>query len=69
MPICEGRRSVRLRKAVRGAVVTGNLFAVEHAVHVEEGATATVAATGIEAAPVESVSGSKVIGVLGRMSV
>ncbi len=49
--------------------MTGNLFAVEHAVHVEEGATATVAATGIEAAPVESVSGSKVIGVLGRMSV
>jgi len=61
----KGAESVRLRKAVRGAVVTGNLFAVEHAVHVEEGATATVAANGIEAAPVESVSGSKVIGVLG----
>jgi len=61
----KGANSVRLGKAVRGAVVTGNLFAAENAVHVEEGATATVEANGVETPPAEPIAGSKVISVLG----
>jgi len=61
----KGAQSVRLGKAVRGAVVTGNLFATEDAVHIEEGVTATVAANAVEAAPVEPIAGSKVVSVLG----
>ena len=61
----KGARSVRLGKAVRGGVITGNLFAAKDAVHIEEGATATVEANGLEAPPAEPIAGSKVISVLG----
>ena len=61
----KGAPSVRLGKKVRGGVIAGNLFAVEDAVHVEDGVTATVAANAVEAPPEEPIAGSKVISVLG----
>lgn len=61
----KGAKSVRLGKAVRGAVVTGNLLAAADMVEIEPGATATVEANGVESPPQEPIAGSRVISVLG----
>ncbi|MCX6376286.1 MAG: hypothetical protein NTU88_09700, partial [Armatimonadetes bacterium] len=58
-------QSVHLRKAVRGGAITGNLFAMQNAVQLDEGATATIEANAVEAALTEPIAGSKVISVLG----
>lgn len=57
--------TLRIGAGVRGAVVTGNLFASPDPVTVADGATATVEANGIQAPPEEPVAGSQVISVLG----
>ncbi|HPO14512.1 MAG TPA: glycosyl hydrolase family 28-related protein [Candidatus Hydrogenedentes bacterium] len=61
----KGAKSVRLGKAVRGAVITGNLFGAKDKVEIEPGATATVEANGVESPPEAPTAGSKVINVLG----
>ena len=57
--------SIHLGSHVRGAVITGNLFACPDPVTMDDGATATVEANGIETPPEEPVAGSRLIGVLG----
>lgn len=57
--------SIRIGSKVRGAVVTGNLFAASEPVTVEPGATATVEANGVQAPREEAIAGSCIVDVMG----